>query len=68
MPNSQRISRIPKNARSYGHAGPPNRQSSEAVAKYVIVDLFAKVAQGSDTPEDAVAWAERELKLIYERG
>ena len=58
---------VPKYGRLSGWPGPYNRLASEAQAKYIIVDLFARVVQGSDTPEAAVAWAERELKNVYER-
>lgn len=58
---------LPKYGRNYGYAGPYNRQSSEVLAKYIIVDLFAKVVKG-DSPQSAIAWAEQELKNVYERG
>jgi multiple sugar transport system substrate-binding protein len=52
-------------ARQVGHAGPPGRKATEALSKYIIVDMFAKSIQGMQ-PEDAVKWAETELKKIYE--
>jgi multiple sugar transport system substrate-binding protein len=51
-------------ARQVGHAGPPGRKATEALSKYIIVDMFAKSIQGMK-PEDAVAWAGGELKRIY---
>jgi len=57
---------LPKYGRSAGHAGPFNRQAAEAWAKYIIVDLFAKVVKG-ESPQSAIAWAEQELKNVYER-
>jgi multiple sugar transport system substrate-binding protein len=51
-------------ARQVGHAGPPGRKATEALSKFVIVDMFAKAIQGMK-PEDAVAWAAAELKRIY---
>jgi multiple sugar transport system substrate-binding protein len=57
---------LPKYGRSYGYAGPYNRQAAEAWAKYIIVDLFAKVVKG-EPPQSAIAWAEQELKNVYER-
>lgn len=59
---------LARDARSIGYAGPYNRKASEVRAKFIIVDIFAKVVQGSETPAGAAAWAERELKLVYERG
>jgi multiple sugar transport system substrate-binding protein len=52
-------------ARQVGHAGPPGPKATEALAKYIIVDMLAKSIQGMK-PEDAVAWATAELKRIYE--
>jgi multiple sugar transport system substrate-binding protein len=51
-------------ARQVGHAGPPGRKATEALSKFVIVDMFAKSIQGM-RPEDAVAWASGELVRIY---
>jgi multiple sugar transport system substrate-binding protein len=55
-----------RNGRSVGYAGPPSRAASEAIAKYILVDLFAKVIQG-ESPKKALAWAETELRDIYGR-
>jgi multiple sugar transport system substrate-binding protein len=57
---------LPKYGRSPGYAGPYNRQAAEAWAKYIIVDLFAKVVKG-ESPQSVIAWAEQELKNVYER-
>ena len=48
-----------------GHAGPASAKASESYTKYVVVDMFARAAQGMKA-EDAVRWAEGELKKIYE--
>jgi len=37
----------------------------EVYSKYVITDMFAKAVQGMK-PEEAVEWAEGELKKVYE--
>jgi multiple sugar transport system substrate-binding protein len=55
-----------KYGRLFGWPGPYNRLASEVQAKYIIIDLFAKAVQG-ETPQSAVAWAEKELKNVYER-
>ncbi len=55
---------IIKDARHLGYAGPPSAKASEVLAKYIIVDMFAKAIQGAK-PEDALAWATGELKKIY---
>jgi len=51
-------------ARQVGYAGPPGRKATEALSKYVMVDMFAKAIQGM-RPEDAVAWAASEMTKIY---
>ena len=53
-----------RDARAPGYAGPPSRQASEALTKYIILDMFVKAIQGA-TPEDAVRWAAGELKKVY---
>jgi len=53
-----------KDSRWIGYAGPPSRKASEAMAKYIIVDMFAKAIQGAK-PEDALKWATDEMKKIY---
>ena len=58
---------IAQYGRSAGYAGPYDRLASEALAKYIVVDLFARAVQGTDTPEEAVAWAEHELNNVYQR-
>ena len=52
------------NSRVIGYAGPPSAKATEVYSKYVIVDMFAKGVQGMKA-EDAVKWAEGELKKIY---
>ena len=53
-----------KDARHLGYAGPPSAKASEALAKYIMVDMFAKAIQGT-SPEESLAWATGELKKIY---
>ena len=47
-----------------GFAGPPNAKAAEALSKYIITDMYAKAVQGMPA-EDAVKWADAELKKIY---
>jgi ABC-type glycerol-3-phosphate transport system substrate-binding protein len=54
-----------RNTRLFGHAGPSTAKATEAFTKYVITDMYAKAVQGMKA-EDAVKWAEGELKKIYE--
>src|SRR5882672_12119971 len=51
--------------RAFGHPGPASAKATEAYTKYIIVDMYAKAVQGMKA-EDAVKWAEGELKKIYE--
>ena len=48
-----------------GYQGPATAKATEAYTKYIIVDMYAKAVQGTKA-EDAVKWAEGELKKIYE--
>ena len=54
-----------RGTRMIGYAGPANARAGEIYSKYVITDMFAKGVQGM-RPEDAVKWAEGELKKVYE--
>jgi len=52
------------NAHVHGWPAPPNRQLAESVAKYVVVDMFAKACAGAST-KDVIKNAEAQLKEIY---
>src|SRR6267142_809097 len=54
-----------RSSRLFGYAGPSTAKSTEVFTKYIITDMYAKAAQGMKA-EDAVHWAEGELKKIYE--
>jgi multiple sugar transport system substrate-binding protein len=54
-----------RNTRIFGYAGPSSAKATEAFSKYIIVDMYAKGVQGMKA-EDAVKWAEGELKKVYE--
>ena len=54
-----------RQTRMLGYPGPASGKATEAYTKYIIVDMYAKAVQGAK-PEDAVSWAEGELKKIYE--
>ena len=53
-----------KDARHLGYAGQPSAKATEALAKYIIVDMYAKAIQGT-SPEDSLAWATAEMKKVY---
>lgn len=52
------------NAHLLGWPAPPDRRLAESVAKYVVVDMFAKAATGTSS-KDAIKAAEAQLKDIY---
>ena len=58
------MGKIPKYVRMPGYPGPPSRQSSEAMVKYVVVNMFARAVKGMST-EETIKIAEDELKRIY---
>ena len=55
----------PRGSRMFGYAGPPSAKAAEAYSKYIITDMYAKAVQGMSA-EDAVKWADGELKKVYE--
>lgn len=49
-----------------GWPAPISREQSESVAKYVVVDMFAKACAGAST-RDVIAAAKAQLKQIYKQ-
>jgi len=47
-----------------GYPGPTGPKAAEVLSKYIVTDMYAKAIQGASA-EDAVKWAETELKSIY---
>lgn len=47
-----------------GFAGPSNQKAAEGLSKYIITDMYAKAVQGMPA-EDAVKWADAELRKVY---
>ena len=50
--------------RTPGYAGLANAKAAEALSKYIVTDMYAKAVQGMP-PEEAVKWADTELKKVY---
>ena len=50
--------------RTQGYAGPAGQKAAEVLSKYIISDMYAKAASGM-AAEDAVKWAEGEIKKVY---
>jgi len=63
-PKLKAFKNIPAIAVAQGWPAPADRRASEAEAKYIIVDMFARAVKG-DTIDSAVKFAENELKLVY---
>jgi multiple sugar transport system substrate-binding protein len=53
-----------RTGRLMGYAGPPSRMAAEVLSKYIIVDMYAKAVQGMPA-EEAVKWAEGEIRKVY---
>jgi multiple sugar transport system substrate-binding protein len=53
-----------KLGQAIGFAGPPNAKAQEVLSKYIVTDMYAKAVQGMPA-EEAVKWAESELKKVY---
>jgi multiple sugar transport system substrate-binding protein len=49
----------------FGYPGPASAKATEVQSKFIVSDMYANAARGMK-PEDAVKWAETELKKIYE--
>ncbi len=55
---------VNKYGRNPGFPGPPSRAAGEVLAKYIIVDMYARAIQGA-SPDEAVKWAVGELRQTY---
>jgi multiple sugar transport system substrate-binding protein len=53
-----------KLGQAIGFGGPPNAKAQEVLSKYIVTDMYAKAVQGMPA-EEAVKWAEVELKKVY---
>src|SRR5262245_38138512 len=52
---------------TYGYPGPAGPASDEVADNFVLIDMVAKAATDKATPEEAVAWATKEVELIYKK-
>jgi multiple sugar transport system substrate-binding protein len=51
----------------YGYPGPAGPAPDEVANTYIIPDMMAAAATGKMTPEEAVAWAEKQIRGIYKK-
>jgi len=54
-------------ATNVGYPGYATAAIDESFKTWVIPTMFAKVARGDETPENAAAAAEQEYKRIFDR-
>ena len=52
-----------KDARAPGYEGPFTKIVGQSMNKYIVIDMFAKVAQGT-APKDAISWAVNEINVL----
>jgi multiple sugar transport system substrate-binding protein len=52
---------------AYGYPGPAGPAADEVVNSYIIPDMMAAAATDKMTPEEAVAWAEQQIRAIYKK-
>ncbi|QWK81216.1 ABC transporter substrate-binding protein [Ochrobactrum sp. BTU1] len=57
--------RASETLRPNGYAGPLGYASAAVMADYVLVDMFAAAVTGAETPEDAMAGAEKRANRYY---
>lgn len=56
---------VVKHMRPYGYAGALGKSSAAAMADFVIVDMFAEVCTGQQTPREAAQRAAKRLQRHY---
>ena len=56
--------RAARQTKMLGYQGPATAKATEAYSKYIIVDMYAKAVQGMSA-EDAVKWADGEVRKVY---
>ena len=56
-----KINRLP------GYAGPPSAAATDAINKFVLVDMFGSAATGKMSAEEAMAWATDQYKQSAEK-
>ena len=54
-----------KTARAAGYAGPADRQASQALSQYILVDMFVRSMSEGESPEVAATWGAKQLQGIY---
>ncbi len=56
---------VVKNMRTFGYAGKVGKQSASVFADFVLVDMFAEVCAGKETPKAAAQRAQKRAERFY---
>jgi len=64
-PQHQFFRDVVRYMRSYGYAGRLGKESASAMADFVVVDMFAEVCTGQQTPKEAMLRAEKRAARHY---
>lgn len=56
---------IGKYGRQPGYPAAPSKSASEALSKFIVIDMYAQAINGSMNPQQAMDWAAAEFKKIY---
>lgn len=65
-PRVNYVGKIAEFEHTLGYPGPVTAQAQQIWDLYIINDMFAFAVTGKKTPDEAIKWAEGEIKSIYE--
>jgi multiple sugar transport system substrate-binding protein len=65
-PRVNYVGKIAEFEHTLGYPGPVTAQAQQIWDLYIITDMFAFAVTGRKSPQEAVQWAESEIKAIYE--
>lgn len=65
-PRVNYVGKIAEFEHALGYPGPMTAQAQQIWDLYIINDMFAFAVTGKKTPDDAIKWAEGEIKAIFE--
>jgi multiple sugar transport system substrate-binding protein len=65
-PRVNYVGRIAEYEHTLGYPGPVTAAAQQIWDLYIITDMFAFAVTGKKSPQEAIQWAEAEIKAIYE--
>jgi len=65
-PRVNYVSKIAEFEHTLGYPGPVTAEAQQIWDLYIINNMFAYAVTGQKSPQDAVKWAEEEIKAIFE--